>query len=87
MYLLSVSKDVKKFIASRDAKTRQKIISTLESLAEDPFGNQLDIKPMQGMENHYRLRVGKYRLLYEVMEERILVYAYQAGSRGDVYKK
>lgn len=42
---------------------------------------------MQGMNGIYRLRVGKYRILYEVNDEELLVYLMDAGSRGDVYKK
>jgi len=87
MFSLSVSKDVKKFISSRDRKTRNKIITSLEALSKDPFENLLDIKPMKGMGNHYRLRIGKYRFLYEILNEKILIYIYHAGSRGDVYKK
>ena len=87
MYSLSVSKDVKKFIASRDSKTRRKIINALEDLSKDPSENTLDIKPMQGMTNHFRLRIGKYRFLYEIKNDSILIYVYHAGSRGDVYKK
>ncbi|MDR3169523.1 MAG: plasmid stabilization system [Candidatus Peribacteria bacterium] len=46
----------------------------------------LDIRPLQGEENRYRLRVGDYRFLYEVREMEIVVYFYEAGARGDVYK-
>ncbi|WP_366141588.1 hypothetical protein [uncultured Helicobacter sp.] len=32
------------------------------------------------------MRIGKYRILYEIRDEEILIYAYDADSRGDVYK-
>ncbi len=38
------------------------------------------------MPNHFRLRIGKYRILYEIIEDEILIYYYKAGSRGDIYK-
>ena len=41
---------------------------------------------IQAKANHYRLRIGKYRFLYEVLESEILIYAYKADSRGDIYK-
>lgn len=37
--------------------------------------------------NHFRLRIWKYRFLYEIIEDRILIYFYEAKSRGEVYKK
>ncbi|MFA5916767.1 MAG: hypothetical protein WC850_00850 [Candidatus Gracilibacteria bacterium] len=52
-----------------------------------PYQNNLDIKPLKGKNNHYRLRIGKYRFLYEIIENKILIYFYNADSRGDVYKK
>lgn len=34
-------------------------------------------------ESHkYRLRIGKYRLLYEIIDEQILIYTYKAQFRG-----
>lgn len=41
---------------------------------------------IQAKANHYHLRIGKYRFLYEVLESEILIYAYKADSRGDIYK-
>lgn len=32
------------------------------------------------------MRIGKYRFLYEVIDDIILVYFYDADSRGDIYK-
>ena len=42
---------------------------------------------MKGMGNSiYRLRIGSYRLIYEVREQELVIYLITAGSRGDVYK-
>lgn len=51
-----------------------------------PSVTRSKIVKLKGEENKYRLRLGKYRFLYEIIEEQILVYAYKANSRGDVYK-
>jgi len=44
----------------------------------------VDLKPIVGEENTFRIRVGKYRLLFEVTGRTILIV--KIGSRGDVYK-
>jgi len=40
---------------------------------------------MQGTTT-FRLRVGKYRFIYEVFEDELLIYIEKGGSRGDIYK-
>lgn len=47
-------------------------------------GMPLDIKPITGEENTYRIRVGKYRILLEIIEKTVLIS--RIRSRGDVYK-
>lgn len=84
-YSLKYSKDAKKFL-QKHKDIAPKIVEKLEILAQNPYDNTLDIAKLKGYDKHYRLRVGKYRLLYEVMEEQILIYAYDIDSRGDIYK-
>ncbi|TAN44551.1 MAG: type II toxin-antitoxin system RelE/ParE family toxin [Nitrospirae bacterium] len=47
-------------------------------------GMPTDLKPIQGEENTYRIRIGKYRILFEIIQSTVLVM--RIGSRGDVYK-
>lgn len=84
---IQYSKDVEKFLL-KHRDLAQKVISALEIIAQNPHNNTQDVKKLQGYENHYRLRITKYRILYEIRENAMLViYAYKADSRGDVYKK
>ena len=40
------------------------------------FSSKLDIKKLKGYKNHYRLRIGRYRVLFELEKpRRIIVYA------------
>lgn len=51
-----------------------------------PSNSTVDIKKLKGRGGDYRLRVGKYRFLFTIIEDKILVYFYDLGSRGDIYK-
>lgn len=42
---------------------------------------------MQGYENLYRLRIGQYRLIYQVKQNELVVFILKAGNRGDIYKE
>ena len=85
MYKLLFSKQVKKFIEKQDSKTKQRFKKAFLRLAENPYDTTLDSKKMQGSE-FFRLRIGKYRFLYFVDEEEIVVVIEKGDSRGDIYK-
>ncbi|MBT8421469.1 MAG: type II toxin-antitoxin system RelE/ParE family toxin [Gammaproteobacteria bacterium] len=41
---------------------------------------------MQGFDTVYRLRIGQYRLIYEIIEDELVVLIVKIGARGDVYQ-
>ena len=80
-YQIVVEKRAAKFIRKQQPEQQKRI---LQALAQLP--GMGDIKPMAGAAGFYRLRVGDYRILYTVEEERITVRVTDAGNRGDIYK-
>jgi len=71
-----------KTISAMNKQTQHLIKKGIEGI---PNG---DIVPLQGTDNEYRLRIGKYRILFEYKQkdsEKIL-YILDVGSRGDIYK-
>lgn len=60
--------------------------SKMEVLRQDPLDPSLDVKKLQNEENKYRLRIGKYRFLFEIVESQILIDIYDADSRWAIYK-
>lgn len=53
----------------------------------NPLDSTLDIKPLSWIAGrHYRLRLSKYRFLFEIIEDEVLVYLYDAGSRWGIYR-
>lgn len=86
-YRLKLHKSVSNFLENAPNKVRYRIINKLDLLKENPFHHaSLDIKPMQGFDRTYRLRIGNYRLIYQVNQDQLLIYAFSIGNRGDVYK-
>ena len=49
----------------------------------------IDVKRIRGKRNdYYRIRLGKWRVVYGIINGKIVVITtLLAGSRGDVYKK
>lgn len=48
-----------------------------------------DIKKLAGnsSKDSYRLRIGSYRAIFRIMEEKLIVFIFLIGTRDDVYKK
>jgi len=62
-----------------------KILEVIENLSENPFPAQS--KKMKGSESSYRLRVGDYRVIYQVDTANKVVIIYHVRHRRDVYKR
>ena len=81
------SKAAVKAINAMDKATKDRIRIGIMGLTQKP--PQGDIKPMQGYsDGRYRLRVGKYRIIYKYgVEMQIeILHIIDIGSRGDIYK-
>jgi mRNA interferase RelE/StbE len=86
-YRLKLHKDVDKFLNKCREKQREAVKEKLALLRENPrFNPQLDITALQGCD-FYRLRIGQYRLIYEIKDDELLIFVMTMGNRGDVYKK
>ena len=46
-----------------------------------------DINRLKGYDGLLRLRVGEYRIIYTVDSGKLVVYAIDAGNRGEIYKR
>lgn len=87
MYELLYSKQAAKYIKKQDQLTKKRLEEALLTLAENPYHRGvLDIQSLKGIDNAFRLRVGNFRIIYEVKEEKMIILVIAAGSRGDIYK-
>ncbi len=66
--------------------TRERVMDAIESLAEDPGNPHLDTKKLRDRPG-YRLRVGRYRILYERLDDRLVILVVAVRPRGDAYKR
>ena len=64
---------------------RRCIVDALEELRSEP--RPAGCLKMAGDENAWRIRVGDYRIVYEIHDGRLLVLVVRVGHRKDVYRK
>ncbi|MEX1028687.1 MAG: type II toxin-antitoxin system RelE/ParE family toxin [Paenibacillaceae bacterium] len=85
-YSIEFDKDAFKYLQKLDKHTRIRITHCLQILSEDPFDSELDIRRMKGTVSEFRLRVGSYRVVYTIENDKLIIHVIKIGSRGDVYK-
>ena len=75
----SVWRDVKRI----PKKDLQNILKRINDLSQDPrpFG----CEKLTGLDR-YRLRQGKYRILYSIQDKELTVWIVKVGHRKDVYR-
>jgi len=83
-YTVNISKVVKKQILKLPVFTIKEIYKELKSLETNPFPDGY-IK-LKGFENYYRVRVGNYRILYEVYKQELIIKVVRVAHRKDVYR-
>lgn len=82
-YVIEMTKAAEKDLAALDESARSRVISTIRALAGNPRP-QGAIK-MEGFKNAYRVRVGSYRIGYQIHDSRILVIVTTIGDRKEIY--
>lgn len=80
-YKINIKKKAQKFISKQDKNQQIRLYKSIYNL---PNG---DIKLLKGYKTKYRLRVGEYRVIFEWIENKIIINVTDADNRGDVYKK
>lgn len=83
-YEFNIRKKAMKFINKQDRNQQERILKAIYAL---PLIG--DIKKMSGEDNLYRLRVGDYRILFEMLPKSntvTLIDVTDADNRGQIYK-
>jgi mRNA interferase RelE/StbE len=76
----SAVKEIEAIPLKRD---RQRLVERISRLAEDP--RPLDSEKISGQDK-YRVRQGRYRILYAIEEQDLIVQVVKVGHRKDVYR-
>ena len=76
----STRKDLRKLPAS----ATERIVEVVELLSQNPFPH--GVEKLSGSEHAYRIRLGDYRIVYEVVAESKLVEIQRVRHRKDVYR-
>ena len=79
-YRLKIPAEIRSMLKALPENPRQAIGYGIFLLQEDLAG---DVKKLKGFKDRYRLRVGRYRVLFQLDKDTIVVYDF--GDRKDIY--
>lgn len=87
-YEIQYTKAADKFFKGHE-DVREEYESAIKELLVGDHPERIDVKRIKGKRtDYYRIRLGSYRVVYTVINGRIVVICtVLAGARGDVYKK
>ena len=82
-YKVIFTKSVKKDFRKIPKLEVSKILNEIAYLAKNPRSSKT--KKLKG-EKLYRLRVGNYRVIYDIQDKLMLIFVVKLGHRGDIYR-
>ena len=82
-YVVQLKKSAEEELAALPAQVQTRIIAALQDLANDPRPD--GCKKLKGSEHTYRIRVGDYRVIYEIYDGRLIVFVLRIADRKDAH--
>ncbi len=83
-YEIQVSPAAARKLKKFDPQIRRRIQAAIELLADDP--RPPAATQLVGGEGEWRVRTGDYRIIYEIVDQRLIVLVITIGHRRDVYR-
>ncbi len=82
MYSIDFSRKAQKNLDKLSDSIANPILDAIENLAQNP--RPIGCKKLKGRKG-YRIRVGDYRIIYEIFDSILLIDIINLGNRKDIY--
>jgi mRNA interferase RelE/StbE len=83
-YRIELTRDALRALAKLDKPVRRRIQGAIDKLADDP--RPAGLIALRGAPGAFRVRVGDYRIIYTLHDDRLLIVVIDIGHRRDVYR-
>lgn len=83
-WTVNIHRKALKSLADINKKDQNRIREAIDSLESDshPFG----VRKIVGSDSMYRIRIGNYRVVYEVQNQQLSILVVDIGHRREVYR-
>ncbi len=79
-----IHRKAEKIIKRLDGDTLERIRRAIRGLAIEPRPE--GVKKLTGYDNLYRVRVGDWRIIYAIEDDRLIVLVLEISTRGGAYR-
>lgn len=76
--------DVKKDLQALDKNNQKRILAAVELLRVNP--RPAKMKKLVSPDPKYRVRVGDYRIIYQIEDSKLIILVLRIGHRRDIYR-
>jgi len=83
-YRLEISRTAERQLKKLPREDQKRILRTILALADEPLPK--GCRKLSGYDDVFRVRVGRYRVLYSVSARRLVIIVLKVGHRKDVYR-
>jgi len=82
-YIIVLSKKTEKILENMSDYIAEPIHNAIIALGENP--RPTGYKKLKGR-NAYRIRIGDYRIIYEIIDDKLIIKIITIGRRNNIYK-
>ncbi len=83
-YKIFIEKNAQKALTKITEKEQNRIIEAIRNLSQNP--KPMGVKKLSGREA-WRIRVGSYRIIYEIQDDKLLIVVISIGHRREIYRQ
>ena len=82
-HAVKINKSARKEIDGLEKQEKDRVLDAIEALSDHP--RPKDCKKLKGSDL-YRIRVGDYRIVYEIHDNALIILVVKIGHRREVYR-
>jgi mRNA interferase RelE/StbE len=79
-----IHRKAEKILKRLDGETLERIRGAIGGLANEP--RPARVKKLTGYDNLYRIRVGDWRIIYAIEDDRLIILVLEISTRGGAYR-
>lgn len=83
-YEIEISRTAEKQLRNLSERDQLRVVRAALALAEEPYPR--GTRKLSGYDDVFRIRVGRFRVLYSVVKNRLVILILKIGHRKDVYR-